>query len=215
MKKRSNRSNLNELFSLIKTPQSIVSNISNTNLFYKHTKIEKTSPIEEREFSLGQDKSNAKELFNCISVFDSENSNKRFFLKKKIQKNKISNNQKKTNRSKKEENIFENKITFLKKEKSSEKYENNVFMKTNKEFEKIEIINLVDYIKNRNEEIKLERTFICEHCGMRFTEPSSLGGHTAKNHPNSSDCYKKRQIIIQGRNIEKKRNLFFKQLKRI
>jgi hypothetical protein len=76
-----------------------------------------------------------------------------------------------------------------------------------------EVFNLVSFIKQKFAiHPKKKRLYICNFCQKKFDEPSSLGGHTSKNHPNQSKEYKYRKLSFQNRAIERKRIDFYNNL---
>ena len=94
----------------------------------------------------------------------------------------------------------------------------NFFQKTNKnkkikKVKKKHIINLLEFIKNKNSARFLTtRMYICKFCDAKFLRASALGGHTSKHHPNLSKDYKYRTLSIKNRKIERKRIEYFNSL---
>lgn len=83
------------------------------------------------------------------------------------------------------------KITKIKKKKNSQ-------------------INLSQFIQKRVfDHFSKGRLYFCSFCDEKFDRPSSLGGHTSKNHPNLSKDYKYRQMSLKNRSVERKRMDYF------
>ena len=99
------------------------------------------------------------------------------------------------------------KFLFIKKTK-------NKFCKISKR--KQNLINLGDFIKNKFlENFEKGRVYLCNFCNEKFNKPSSLGGHTAKLHPNLSKEYKYRLMSLKNRVVERKRIKYFRKLDEI
>lgn len=238
MKRQSSKKNLKIFdFFYTNTPLTPNSQISKNNFRSNLIKNDLIPPIKnlKKEFSFENSKSKSdkeRELFNCISQFNSnkkeekiqefqfmEHSTKKEKLIfhnifkndkiKKISKLKLSSKKKKKNKFMNEnEKMIFYKNNF-KKKFSFENFKN--LDRENIDFEN-DIIDFKMFIKKNHSNKSFEKSFICEHCNKRFTQPSALGGHTAKNHPNSSSEYKKRKNIILERKIETKRKEFYRKV---
>lgn len=73
------------------------------------------------------------------------------------------------------------------------------------------VLKLPSCIRQRNAETRESKTFKCKYCNMKFSNRTSLGGHTGKKHTYQSDNYRLRQELSKYNKIEKQRSEYIKR----
>ncbi len=124
----------------------------------------------------------------------------------------------------KQENDFESESEILFSEIEILKTKKLVFLrkstrlnkkiKKRKNFTNFTSLNLLNFLTKRNEKDSDQKTkyYVCDFCLKPFKSSSSKGGHISRNHAGESKEYKKRKKSQHDRNIERKRNKFYKAL---